>query len=417
MSESNETPLVGRTSAFLSSGNTVQVALTDTAAASHLAVLEKIEACRVEENAKRAADRKNDPSAVVEEDEPDEFGPLIAMLKGRTAVNANPDQSSARPESPGSGPGSLEEDILFTDSIAEPNVHLPFDTSIPQDIIVLAQCHRSPPLSLFSRECLDRIRNASNITYIKIGTGPHQNTRILNVGNLPSEDDLTESQWMINYNNFLNFLATRTGEGGRKILTGFSSHHDRMVSAPDFHSQFAAYRNFDKNIRAQFFRKWFVIDPDGPSWFVALQDAKMALLSVQRSSGAGYSSNHGNSSTYRDPRSPPRYSPYPQPQQRSFRPSSDGTSSSNTTPSSLCLRCGNKDGHRAPNCNTSSASHPQRGFFACVKNGTLGRVSDSRAICLRFNLNKCTATDHGHALHACSLCGDPNHGAVACTRN
>lgn len=417
MPESVETPLVGRTSAFLGADNNVQVSLTDAVAASHLAVLEKIEACRVERNTKRAADREDDPDAVVEEDEPDEFGPLIAMLKGRAAETTNLDQPSVnRAESPSSRAGLLEEDILFTDSIAEPNVHLPFDTSIPQDIIVLAQCHRSPPLSLFSRECLDRIRNASNITYIKIGTGPHQNTRILNVSNLPSEDDLTESQWMINYNNFLNFLATRTGEGGRKILTGFSSHHDRMVSAPDFHSQFAAYRNFDKNIRAQFFRKWFVIDPDGPSWFVALQDAKMALLSIQKNSGAGYSSNQSNPSTYREPRSP-RYSPYPQPQQRSFRPSSDSNSSGNTTQSSLCLRCGNKDGHRAPNCNAASASHPQRGFFASVKNGTLGRVSDSRAICLRFNLNRCTATDHGHALHACSLCGDPNHGAVACTRN
>lgn len=73
-------------------------ALTDPAVTAHLTMSEKLEASRVARNLQRATDRAEDTDAIVE-DELDEFGTLIALLKGPVVAVAgvDSDQSSSVP--------------------------------------------------------------------------------------------------------------------------------------------------------------------------------------------------------------------------------------------------------------------------------------------------------------------------------
>jgi hypothetical protein len=70
------------------------------------------------------------------------------------------------------------EHLLFPDKQAAKGLKS-FESTIPNDITILAECEHSPPLSLFTPLALKHICNSWNLKYIKLSMGPHKNTRIV----------------------------------------------------------------------------------------------------------------------------------------------------------------------------------------------------------------------------------------------
>ncbi|KAF8954390.1 hypothetical protein BDZ97DRAFT_1676986, partial [Flammula alnicola] len=267
------------------------------------------------------------------------------------------------------------------------------DNSIPDCIPLLVKCKRTPPLSLFLGDSLDRIKAGRDIKYVKIGIGEHANTKILDVSTFPLDSTLTEIQWSQAYNTFLNFISAAVGE---KLYTGFVSHFDNMLSDQDFSRYFPAYRQFDEKLRQRFFTKPFLINPKSSEYHSMVQNAKLATLSTPSTTG----------------RFTPtvRWHPYSQGNyQRPFR----GGPGYKTR----CLRCGSEDGHRANTCRAEQPSRTGRAFVVRASARGIEHASDGHTVCIRFNLGNCSISDSSHPLHICSLCSDPHHGATSCTRN
>ncbi|KAF8963308.1 hypothetical protein BDZ97DRAFT_1821575 [Flammula alnicola] len=146
--------------------------------------------------------------------------------------------SAAQSEDILESPMLLKEPLLIEDEQANGNELSEHDNSIPDCIPLLVKCKRTPPLSLFLGESLDRIKAGRDIKYIKVGIGEHANTKILDVSTFPLDSSLTEIQWTQAYNNFLNFISSAIGE---RLYTGFVSHFDNMLSDQDFSRYFPAY--------------------------------------------------------------------------------------------------------------------------------------------------------------------------------
>ncbi|KAF8056182.1 hypothetical protein FPV67DRAFT_1395692, partial [Lyophyllum atratum] len=269
------------------------------------------------------------------------------------------------------------------------------DKSIPEAIRILVKCGRSPPLSLFLPEILERIRYGVNIKYVKLGTGSNANTRILDVTEFPDEGELRQDQWTVAYNAFLNFISVIAGS---QIQAGFYTHYDSMLSDKFFTYFFAAYRSFDRDIRARFFTQPYIIDPTDSKYLSQLQDAKTI--------------------NNRESHPSVRYKPYEVShpgRSTSFRAQTMATSSSYPP---LCLRCGAKDGHQAATCAANVPSRQGCSFVIFTRGKYINRLSDKQPVCIRFNLGICSSSNGDrHALHICSLCGDTHHGATSCTRN
>ncbi|KAF8950737.1 hypothetical protein BDZ97DRAFT_1133500 [Flammula alnicola] len=288
---------------------------------------------------------------------------------------------------------AYKEPLLIEDQQAEGNVLSEHDNSIPDCIPLLVKCKRTPPLSLFLGESLDRIKGGRDIKYIKVGIGEHANTKILDVSTFPLDCTLTEIQWSQAYNTFLNFISSTVGE---RLYSGFVSHFDNMLSDQDFSRYFPAYRQFDEKLRQRFFTKPFLIDSKSSEYHSMVQNAKLANLSLPTAAGRSMPAN--------------RWHPYPQGNfQRPFR--------ARPGFKTRCLRCGSEDGHRANICRAEQPSRAGRSFVVRAAGQGLERTSDGRAVCIRFNLGYCSISDSSHPLHICSLCADPHHAATACTRN
>jgi hypothetical protein len=60
---------------------------------------------------------------------------------------------------------------LFHDAEASQNKFEMYDTSIPNDITLLAMCDIVPPLPLFIMEVLECICNHKSLKFVKVGTG------------------------------------------------------------------------------------------------------------------------------------------------------------------------------------------------------------------------------------------------------
>jgi hypothetical protein len=216
---------------------------------------------------------------------------------------------------------------LFHDAEAAQNKFETYDSSIPNDITLLAACDYTPPLPLFTTEALECIRNRKDLKFVKLGTGRYENTRVLDVSDFPADEDLSPTSWCLAYNTFLNWMSKRA-QG--KILEGWTAHHDAMVNDPEFQTHFQAYVSFDKELRSRFFTNGpFIIDPSNFHWSNALINKKIAYSTKALTTNT---SSQDNASRNR------RYQPYDVPA-RSFR----SFPKSQFTP--LCLRCGRKDGN------------------------------------------------------------------------
>ena len=346
--------------------------------------LEEMEEARKKRNERRREKRQRNPEQNVSDDEDD----VLSAILGRRETSV-PGESPRMDVLPSSTPAGQ---YIITEQEAQQNSFVAQDTSIPEQIVLLVKCHRSPPLSLFTPPSLDRVRAGRDVKYIKAGTGEYANTKLLDVSDFPTDMSLDFKDWTQAYNTFLGFLSTILEP---KVLSGFLAHYDGMLKDRDLSLWFSAYRTFDERLRQRFFTAPFIIDPDSIQYHSALQDAKN-LDTRQQSPNASVAM--GGSS---------RYHPYPG-RGKSFRPSRP-----------LCLRCGGSDGHRFGECR---AQHPvKKGRNFAVQNGDRGleRLSDKLPVCIRYNIGVCSTREPGssHPVHMCSLCGDAGHPAIGCTRN
>lgn len=243
--------------------------------------LEKLDEERLQRNRNRAHKCTQGNGDTVSEDKEDTISPLLMAEEEEHLTEEITDEERYEIGSENEtlkesvtkakGENTGNRGLLFADEKAKFQTFEAYDTSIPKDIDVLASCKHSPPLYLFTTQSLKRLRNRIGIKTVKIGTGPHENTRIIDINEFPGDESMDQAMWSLAYNNFLNWMAQ---VAGKEVLGGFAAHHDAMLADPDFTEWFPAYRSFDKKIRSQFFSRSFIIDPKSHAWATALQNAK-----------------------------------------------------------------------------------------------------------------------------------------------
>ncbi|KAL1749867.1 hypothetical protein FB107DRAFT_224833 [Schizophyllum commune] len=318
-----------------------------------------------------------------------------------TEANVSPDRRPVLPSHLKSNP--------FNDEAVIANKFQTIDESIPQHILSLAFNNISPPLTLFLPDNLGRLRRGQGLQFQNVGHGENAKAKVLNweAMGIADERHMPRDEWQTAYNTFIRFIGDLADPGrGNAITQGWARHYDRMISDPDFAMQFDAFKHFDIDLRAQFFQRRFVVNPDDPKWENRLNAAKIRFARVPaavppHAPVAAYSSNNPHTRSVRQFTSP-RHHPYNQ----SFRGQEIN----------LCLRCG-AQGHRSSDCRATAPKVPGRQFIVEHNHGRLS-TKDGRQVCIRFNLHGCRddPTSYGHGAHICSLCG-ANHGAAQCTRN
>ena len=246
--------------------------------------LQTLELRRRDKNAEKAAKRARDPAAQVSDDEPDIISPILGhsdTANQPSVVQVNTDPTTREPPTNPMTTSTAKNiakttitGTLFHDADVSNSKLAPYDSSIPNDITVLAACKQSPPLSLFTTTSLEQIRSRKGLKFVKIATGPFENTRVLDLSDFPADDQLSPTTWCLAYNTYLNWMDKHAD---RNILKGWVSHHKAMVHDPDFQKFFQAYVSFDKDIRTQFFADPFIIDPDNTIWHTTLLNKKVAL--------------------------------------------------------------------------------------------------------------------------------------------
>ncbi|KAF8221110.1 hypothetical protein L208DRAFT_711228 [Tricholoma matsutake] len=169
-------------------------------------MLETLDERRKKRNEERERKRHEDPSGDVFEDEPDDITPFLvhpdkdngAQEHGQCSKTTPVPNQPSTPQPKGEArstqtkatPKFNVEGTLFHDAEASQNEFETYDTSIPNDITLLAACDIAPPLPLFTTEALERIRNRKSLKFVKVGTGRYENTRVLYVSDFPADEDL-----------------------------------------------------------------------------------------------------------------------------------------------------------------------------------------------------------------------------------
>ncbi|KAJ7651137.1 hypothetical protein FB45DRAFT_731575 [Roridomyces roridus] len=291
----------------------------------------------------------------------------------------------------------------FTDQVTAENKFQANDESIPALIGTLANAGLSLPLTLFLADSLSRLRS-DTVKTIK-HSGPLGDFQVVDVSQFPTEDKLSRADYMSVYNVFLKFIAETCGP---LTARGFALHYNLILSEPDLEMWFPAYLCFDQQLCSQFFTRPFIIDPSSSEYQGALNKARQTQLKREneqlRSLTAASSappSRSGHGGRYptqpQHERAPPR-SPYERKEM-------------------LCFWCG-RLGHGALSCSeTTPSRHSRQCVIRCDAKG-LFRLSDGQAVCFTHNLgHKCKGKGVNQALHICTLCSDPEHGAAKCTRN
>lgn len=407
----NTTPtgVSGRTSQHLSQTGNANPGDKDGEPA-HITLLKRLDEGRDKRNKKRQELR--DAGEAASEDEEDLITAYLASDDGAAQGNGgmvekekglgqegNTDSEELEEHGGGFEPATV---LLFSDEDAL-NVTLQENTAVfPEYLIILAKCKISPPLTLFRPDILKGIRLNTNVKMKKIATGATTSVRVLDTDAYPAETKLDSSTWQSTYNTFLAFIQKVSGPG---IHAGFVRHYDRLISDPQFERWFPAFREFDREIRSEFFVRPMVIKPSGADYRAKLQSAKDDFILTRQDSPAAHALprnfQQGNPTSHSQQGGS---HPYSQVARSSFRPQ-------------ICLRCGSADGHKAQACTAAQSNRHGRSLIIKAGSSGLFRITDNKAVCLNYNLRGCPITSANHALHLCSLCGDPHHGASNCTRN
>ena len=178
-------PLQGRTSAFLNqeASNSSTIADLPTALRQGLETLDSERKKRNEDRKKR----RDEGQLHVSDDEPDLITPLLSSITQPQPSPGSPpgpqsttltSPSASSPVSASTNAPRTTSKIYLRDDEASTNVFTADDHTIPNAIYV-------PPLSLFLPNSLERARHGHNIKFVKVGSGPNANVRILNVSDFP----------------------------------------------------------------------------------------------------------------------------------------------------------------------------------------------------------------------------------------
>jgi hypothetical protein len=271
---------------------------------------------------------------------------------------------------------------------------------------------------------LHRIRCNINLHYRKIPYGVSVGRQSLDENDFSPEDSLTNHDFLQCYSNWLTILdIIATPE----MTAGWRIHRALMTEDSDWPHSFLAWRLHDQYLRTQFMAESFILNPDSEDYRhlfekarnltslsnmrAEINDLKQTVQSFRafpppcpRHFGENMSPNVPSSSSV------VRYHPYSKDwphSSHSFREQHKAT---------LCLRCGIL-GNRAASCFASQYNRPERPFSVEWKTDKLVDCG-GRTVCLLFNVRgSCSDANPSHGIHACSLCDDHGHSAVACTRN
>ncbi len=389
----------------------------------NLDVLNTLNADRVQRNRRRDKrrheadqnaqdDNGNRSEAEISEDEDDFLTPIINSLKEMADSQSSGHRDPLQDEDPRSDQQTGETErphrnaiVGFTDEGAARQTEIGMkDNSFPKALFNMAINRKSPPLTLFSHESLERIRYGRNVEYPKCPTDDKPSLRLLKTDNFPDEEKIDAVSFLMVYPAFMRFLDVLLDGKAPRIFQGFCEHFAKISSCDDFQNNFAAYRTFDREIRWDFFHSesGFIIEVNSVEWSSRLLNCKAtAMIAAPLPSGPSQSfRNQGRE----------RPQPYFYPTQ-SFR--------FQKTPM-LCLRCGDF-GHRANFCEAKSPSKPGQIWIVKWHNGSLICITDNKPVCVNFNLDKgCSNNSTVHRTynaHICTLCADPSHGASRCSRN
>jgi hypothetical protein len=165
--------VTGQTSPFLRN-NLVQTRTEEeNMVYKYRKMLETLDERRKKRNEERERKRLEDPSGEVSDDEPDDITPFLehpdkdnntqayGQCSQATPVPNEPTMAQPKGEARNTHtkatPKFNVEGTLFHDAEASQNKFETYDTSIPNDVTLLAACDIAPPLPLFTTEALERI--------------------------------------------------------------------------------------------------------------------------------------------------------------------------------------------------------------------------------------------------------------------
>ncbi|KAK0438525.1 uncharacterized protein EV420DRAFT_1316454 [Desarmillaria tabescens] len=375
-------------------------------------------------NMKRADRRKEltaqgkDPKDV-SDDEKDESDVLIHTVHKAVeakVASVSPVKTAATIASSTTTATSMDATLsmFFSDAMTEKNkmAYNPNDIAFHEDYKALLVHKISIPLSMFHPSYLHVLQYSNDsLPRIKItqtgSDGTSKNFSVLDISKAPAEADLNRADFLVCYNNLLEFF-TDIGCGPR-TLQGLNEHLHTMLTDPNFAMWFEAYKSFDRDFRAKFFKDPFIPDPSAKSWSDGVQAAKDNYLLRQRETQVAGNGGQDRRGKGNGGYTNKRFSPYDMTQR------DNASRSSSFRP--LCLRCG-LIGHHADSCMAATPSKSGRSFLVEWRDNSLLQISDHKLVCVRFNLTVCRIEPSiNHGIHMCSLCADTHHGATKCTRN
>jgi hypothetical protein len=297
---------------------------------------------RIKRNEHRAERRTKNEEETVSDDEENVVSSVLDRYK---TARVSPSGPVGQPEKLAKTVGDYDTrekwtkffvpGTLFTDEITEQGLMQIYDESIPNDIFILVKCKISPPLSLFTVNSLEHLRDRHNLSYKKVGTpGNYENVRVLVTDDFPADQDLKPTTWNLAYKTFLKWIHTISEN---KVSDAWNRRYDAMVADPEFKKYYAAYNDFDRDLRSRFLAKPFIIDPISHFWSSLLTNKKLAHGRGEERDKLGCVGN----------RTVNCFAPYP--------PSSFRTGEQSFQ--AICLRCRSKDGHRAYECTVTGATN------------------------------------------------------------
>jgi len=151
----------------------------------------------------------------------------------------------------------------FRLSEASKNVHELDPSAIPNALKQMAHYRVFIPLSMFTSQSLNIIRDNVADLYMKKKTGLSAGKYVLNSDLFPNEDSLTEQTFFQAYRNWLKLLDEVSEPD---VAGGWHKHHDLMINDANFSSLFATWKSHDRHLRTSFFNAPFVLDVDSRTY-------------------------------------------------------------------------------------------------------------------------------------------------------
>lgn len=218
----------------------------------------------------KRAERRTNGEDSVSKDSEDEVTPLLVVPNSNAGISTASATAAAN-----ANIAAPNLDLIVDNDVAAKNSLEAGDNNVPKAIVTLAKPGISPPLTLFTPESLERIHLALGTKSVKVTTEVKDATHVLDVSGFPPESSLNQADWCTTYNTFLKFIQAHYGP---QVFLGFAKHYEAMISNTEFGPWFAAFKDFDQKLCAQFFTKAFIIDTSADTYTKLIQSAKNRVL-------------------------------------------------------------------------------------------------------------------------------------------